>query len=133
MTGDPLWRQRAFEQMDFLSKSQITDPKDPNYGALNTTYQIRDGNGKKGGTFHSKCWGHEGYKPDIMGEAVRHALMTWERVKRKEGVDRQDWYKSAVLAADWIVTQRNPDEGLPQAVYGMALDHYQDHGDIHSG
>ena len=118
LTGDSLWRQRAFEQMEFLRKAQVTDPADPNYGAVHTTYQIRDGNGKKGGTFHSKDWAHEAWKVDMMSHAVRYALMTWERVKAKEGLDRKDWFQPALLAAEWVMKQRNPDGGLPQAVYG---------------
>lgn len=110
-TDDPLWRQRSFEQMDFMVKGQDTDPNSVNFGVLHTAYDL----GKQ--AFDSDDRGSNvGYKPDLNAYMARYMLMTWQRVKEKEGVDRQDWYKVATRAADWTMRQRNADGGLPQVV-----------------
>jgi len=111
MTGDPLWRRRCFEQMDFVLQAQETDPASVNYGAMHTAYDL----GKR--AFDSDDRGSNvGYKPDLNGYIARYMLLTWQRVKEREGIDRQDWYQAAVRAADWVLRQRNPDGGLPQVV-----------------
>ncbi len=66
--------------------------------------------------FCSWDWGHNGYKVDLNVWMARYILQTWQRVKRHEGLDRQDWYKAAVAAADWAIAQQNADGGLPQVV-----------------
>ena len=110
-TGEEMWRRRAFESMDWMLKSQHTDPKDPHYGAIETNYELD----KQIFTSadHSPNW-H--YKVDMHGYAAQYMLLLWERVKHKEGLDRQDWYQAAVAMTDWIVRQQNPDGGLPQVV-----------------
>ena len=55
---------------------------------------------------------------------ARYILQTWQRVKEKEGVDRQDWYKAAMASLKWVRSQQNPDGGLP-AVRG-----HQDRGEV---
>jgi hypothetical protein len=110
-TGDPVWRQRAFEQMDFLLRAQNTEPVHPHYGAIHTAYDLPKA------AFDSDDRGvNIGYKPDLNAYMARYMLQTWERVKTFEGVDRQEWYQAAVLAVDWVLRQANPDGGLPQKV-----------------
>jgi hypothetical protein len=110
-TDDALWRQRSFEQMDFVLGGQDTDPNSANYGVIHTAYDL----GKK--VFDSDDRGSNvGFKPDLNVYMARYMLLTWQRVKEKEGVDRQDWYKAAIRAADWTMRQRNADGGLPQVV-----------------
>jgi len=110
-TGDPLWRQRCCEQMDFVLKSQDTDLNSVNHGVLHTAYDL----GKQ--SFDSDDRGSNiGYKPDLNAYMARYMLLTWQRVKETEGMDRQDWYQAAVHAANWVMRQRNADGGLPQVV-----------------
>ena len=47
---------------------------------------------------------------------VRYILETWQRVKEKESVDRQDWYQAAIASLNWVLSQQNPDGGFPQVV-----------------
>jgi hypothetical protein len=111
MTGDVLWRERCFEQMDFVLRAQDTDPASVNYGAMHTACDL----GKR--AFDSDDRGSNvGYKPDLNAYMARYMLMTWQRVREHEGLDRQDWYLAAVRAADWVLRQRNADGGLPQVV-----------------
>lgn len=111
ITGDPLWRQRCFEQMDFVLKAQDTDPASVNYGVMHTAFDL----GKQ--AFDSDDRGSNvGYKPDLNAYMARYMLMTWQRVKDHEGLDRQEWFQAAVWAADWVLRQRNADGGLPQVV-----------------
>ena len=109
-TGDSLWRQRAFDQMAFALKAQVTNQSDPNYGMCQTTYWMSSS------TFNSQDRGHIGWKPDINGHIARYMLLTWELVKQKEGVNHTDWYNAGVHTADWIMKQTNPDSGLPQSI-----------------
>jgi len=113
-TGDPLWRQRCIEQMDFTLKAQITDPSSPLFGCMHTCYMIGDN------SFNSDDRGtNPGYKVDMNVHTARYMLQTWEQLKQKEGIDRQDWYQAAVRALDWALRQQNPDGGLPQKLdYG---------------
>jgi len=112
MTGDPLWRQRCFEQMDFVLRAQETNPASVNYGAVHTAYDLSRE------AFDSDDRGNNvGYKPDLNAYIARYMLQTWQRVRAHEGTDRQDWFQAAVRAADWVLRQRNPDGGLPQVVH----------------
>lgn len=116
LTGDSEWRKRAFEQMDFLLKGQNTNPSDPNYGVIHTAYSLVD-YGPAGLGFNSVDRGTNiGYKPDLNAHLARYMLLLWKRVKDHEGIDRQDWYNSAILAIDWVLRQQNNDGGLPQKV-----------------
>lgn len=116
LTGDSLWRDRAFTQLGTLLKAQQTNPAEPHFGAMHDNYQLREDRGHKAGTFHSQDWAHDGYKPDVMAHMVRYILLTWERVKHRESLDRQEWYQAAVRCAEWILKQQNEDGGLPQVV-----------------
>jgi hypothetical protein len=110
-TGDPLWRERAFQIMDFVKHAQHTDPADRNFGALESHYNLREG------VFASTDRGHNpGLKPDMNGFAARYTLLLWQRVKEQEGLDRQDWREMGVRIADWVVKQQRLDGGLPQVV-----------------
>jgi hypothetical protein len=124
MTGNPTWRQRAFEQMDFIIQGQNRDPNDFNYGAIHTTYQLEwmDDYGPSGPGFNSDDRFNIGYKPDVCALLVRYMLLLWKRLKEHEGIDRQDWYDVAILAANWIIRQLNPDGGLPQKVQQKPLE-----------
>lgn len=124
MTGERLWRQRAFDQMDFIIQGQNRDRTDFNFGAVHTTYQLEwmDDYGPSGPGFNSDDRFNVGYKPDICALLVRYMLMMWQRVKDHEGIDRQDWYETATLAADWIARQQNNDGGLAQKVQVKPLE-----------
>jgi hypothetical protein len=111
MTGDSEWRKRCFEQMDFVLRAQQRDPARADYGAMHTAYDF----GKK--AFDSVDRGHNiGYKPDLNAHIARYMLLTWQRVKNHEGINRQDWFRAAILAANWVIRQQNADGGLPQVV-----------------
>jgi hypothetical protein len=111
MTGDKIWRKRCFEQMDFMIQAQQIDPSHIHYGAMHTAFDL----GKR--EFNSDDRGENvGYKPDINAHMARYMLLTWQRVKEKEGIDRQEWYESSIRAIDWVLRQRNTDGGLPQRV-----------------
>jgi hypothetical protein len=114
MTGDKEWRQRAMEQIDFALKGQQSDPTKPQYGVINTAWFFEK-RGEADG-FCSWDWDHKGYKVDLNAWAARYILQTWQRVKQHERLDRQDWYKAAVAAANWVIAQQNSDGGLPQIV-----------------
>ena len=137
-TGDPMWRDRAYAMMDLVLRAQHTDPSDPHYGVLETNYELRGDSsswlhGKYGRVspymgeqvdpelksrrFNSNDHSYNfGYKLDMNGYAAVYMLKLWERVKQKEGIDKQNWREAAVRIADWVVRQQNPDGGLPQAV-----------------
>jgi hypothetical protein len=139
-TKNPMWRQRAFDGMKLMLRAQHTDPKDPHFGAVETNYELQqdpkrwrqgwkprdyplpytgpnDDPELKSGRFnsadHARCYG---FKLDKNGYAARYALLLWERVKANEALDQKDWYRAAVLIADWIGRQQNPDGGLPMNV-----------------
>jgi len=110
-TGDTVWRQRAFEAMDFVLTAQHTDPADPNRGAIESHYDLEPG------IFASTDrGGNPGLKPDMNAMAARYMLTVWQRVREHEGLDRRDWYDAAVRIAGWVVRVQNPDGGLPQVV-----------------
>jgi len=112
-TGEKVWRDRAFEQIDFAIKGQQTN------GVFHTAWYFRKENRPGGATADGFCswdWAHDGYKVDINVWMARYILQTWQRVKEKEGIDRQDWYKAAIASLEWVKSQQNPDGGLPQCV-----------------
>ncbi|MCX6878158.1 MAG: LamG domain-containing protein [Verrucomicrobia bacterium] len=104
ITGDKLWRDRAFEQIDFAIKGQQPS------GVFHTSWYFGIPE------FCSRDWSHDGYKVDINAWMVRYILQTWQRVKEKEGLDRQDWYQAAMASLNWVLAQQNPDGGFPQVV-----------------
>jgi hypothetical protein len=113
ITGEKLWRDRAFEQIDFALEGQQSD------GVFHTSWYFRKENRPGGATAEGFCswdWGHDGYKVDLNVWMARYILQTWQRVKGKGGVDRQDWYKAAIASLDWVRSQQNADGGLPQCV-----------------
>lgn len=124
LTGDPIWRKRSFEQMNFIKNGQNLDPNDINYGAIQTTYQLEwmDDYGNSGPGFNSDDRFNVGYKPEITALLVRYMLQVWNLVKTHEGIDHQDWYQTAKLAAEWIIRQQNNDNGLPQKVQAEPLE-----------
>ena len=108
ITREKVWRDRAFEQIDFLLKGQQAS------GVFHTSWyfkKLKEANG-----FCSWDWDHNGYKVDMNLWASRYILQTWQLVKEKEGIDRQDWYSAAIRSLSWIMSQQNPDGGLPQVV-----------------
>ena len=108
ITGEKMWKERAFQQIDFLLKGQQES------GVFHSSWYFKK-NGEAEG-FCSWDWGHNGYKVDMNLWASRYILQTWQLVKEKEGIDRQDWYKAAINSLSWIMAQQNPDGGLPQSV-----------------
>jgi len=113
ITGEKVWRDRAFEQIDFAIKGQQSG------GVFHTSWYHRKENRPGGATAEGYCswdWNHNGYKVDINAWMVRYILQTWQRVKEKEGVDRQDWYKAAMASLNWVLAQQNSDGGFPQVV-----------------
>jgi hypothetical protein len=106
ISGEKVWRDRAFEQIDFAIKGQ-----QPN-GVFHTSWYFKQAVPE----FCSRDWSHDGYKVDINAYMVRYILQAWQRVKEKEGLDRQDWYKAAMASLNWVLAQQNPDGGFPQVV-----------------
>ena len=110
-TGDPLWRDRAFQIMEFVKRAQHTDAADPHFGAIESHYNLREE------TFASTDrGGNPGLKPDMNAFAARYTLMLWQRIKQREGLDRRDWYEMGMRMARWVVRQQRPDGGLPQVI-----------------
>ncbi len=133
MTGDPVWRTRAFEQMDFISKGQNTNPSDPNYGVVQTAYNLNDSS-PGGPGFNSVDRGSNvGYKVDLNAHLARYMFLTWKRVKDHEGVDHREWDNSARLAIDWVLRQQNNDGGLPQKVEMQPIESRVDNDWMRSG
>jgi hypothetical protein len=140
-TGNAMWRQRAFDAMGLMLRAQHTDPNDPHFGAIETNYELdpdpknwhhsakpelytpppftgeKDDPELKSGRFnsadHAKC---RGFKLDKNAYAARYALLLWDRVKSREGIDQKEWRIAAVRIADWIARQQNDDGGLPMVV-----------------
>ena len=113
ITGEKLWRDRAIEQIDFLLKGQQPG------GVFPTSWYFEKADRPGGAVAEGFCsWDlmHNGYKVDLNVWMARYILQTWERVKQKEGLDRQDWYRAAIASLDWVLSQQNPDGGLPQVV-----------------
>jgi hypothetical protein len=105
-----IWRKRAFEQMDFMLRAQHLDPDDPDYGVIDTNYELDNK------VFNSKDHTpNVGCRVDMNAYAARYTFKLWQRVKAREGIDRKDWYQAALRIADWIAGQQNSDGGLPQA------------------
>ncbi|MDR2384509.1 MAG: hypothetical protein LBD80_02420 [Tannerella sp.] len=110
-TGNRVWRDRAFQQIDFTLKGQLAN------GCLHTSYNIKDrGKAGKKGEFVSWDWGHNGYKVDINAWAARYILETWNAVKEHENLDKKEWYDAAIRSLDWVLKQQNEDGGFPQCV-----------------
>ncbi len=120
LTGDSLWRKRAFEQMDFIREGQNWDESSLNYGAVHTSYVLSEkyskGYGPSGAGWNSDDRWNIGYKPDICALCARYMLKMWKLVKTHEGLDRQDWYNSAINMIEFIIRQQNEDGGLAQKV-----------------
>lgn len=111
ITGDLLWRQRCFEQMDFVLGAQNAEVSSIHFGAMHTAYDL----GRR--AFDSNDRGRNvGYKPDLNVYMARYILQTWKRVRDHEGIDRREWREAALRVVDWAMRQRNPDGGLPQKV-----------------
>ncbi len=110
ITGDRLWRERAFQQIAFALRGQQPS------GVFHTSWYMEQGKTDPAQGFCSRDWGHDGYKTDINAWMDRYLLQTWQRLKDKEGIDRQDWYKAALRSLDWVRSQQNADGGLPQCV-----------------
>lgn len=119
-TGDSMWRKRAFEQMDFILEGQETNLKSLNHGALHTTYSLSSELQKKYGPspvgWNSDDRWNIGYKPDIAALCARYMLDMWKLVKTHEGIDRQDWYNSAINMINFCMRNMNEDGGLAQKV-----------------
>ena len=120
MTGDPMWRDRAFVQMDFVLEGQNSDSTSLNYGAVHTSYVLSDqyakGYGPNPAGWNSDDRWNIGYKPDICALCAQYMLKMWKLVKDHEGLDRQDWYNSATKMIEFIIRQQNEDGGLAQKV-----------------
>jgi hypothetical protein len=120
MTDDPIWRERAFEQMDFVAQGQNFDQKSLNYGAVHTSYTLSPeyakGYGPSPAGWCSDDRWNIGYKPDICALNARYMLKMWQLLKTHEGIDRTDWYDSAIKQIEFIIRQKNNDGGLPQKV-----------------
>jgi len=113
ITGENVWRERAFEQIDFALQAQQPS------GVFHTSWYFQKVDRAGGETAEGFCswdWFHDGYKVDLNVWMARYILQTWQLVKEREGVDRQDWYKAAIASLDWVRSQQNPDGGLPQCV-----------------
>jgi hypothetical protein len=110
-TGNRIWRDRAFQQIDFTLKGQLPS------GVIHTCYNIKDrGKAGKEGEFVSWCHSHNGYKVDINAWAARYILETWKAVKEHENLDKKEWYDAAIRSLDWALKQQNEDGGFPQCV-----------------
>jgi hypothetical protein len=122
LTGDSEWRQRAFEQMDFILSGQNNNPDDPLYGYIHTAFSLVD-YGPAGKGFNSYDRGsNPGYKIDMNIYLGRYMLHMWEQVKNHEGLDRNEWHDAALRAIDWAVSQQNNDGGLPQKLSFIPLE-----------
>src|SRR6516165_1605164 len=106
-----MWHDRAFESADFLLRAQHLNRDDPHYGVIETNYELDTG--RFTSTDHTPIIG---YRVDMNAYAARYLLLLWDRVKRREGVDRTEWRDAAVRMAEWVLRQQNPDGGLPQHV-----------------
>jgi len=123
LTGDSEWRQRAFEQMDFILTGQNNNPENPLYGYIHTAFSLVD-YGPAGKGFNSYDRGsNPGYKVDMNVYLGRYMLQIWERVKIHEGIDRKEWHDAAINAIDWAVSQQNSDGGLPQKLSFIPIEY----------
>ncbi|GHT44429.1 hypothetical protein FACS189454_01770 [Planctomycetales bacterium] len=115
-TGNKLWRDRAFAQIDFAIKGQMSN------GCFYTSYNIKDRGtyGGKKDQFVNWCWSHGGCKVDINAWSARYILQTWQAVKEHENLDQKEWYEAAIKSSDWVLQQQNPDGGFPQCVHDEA-------------
>jgi hypothetical protein len=110
-TKDPLWRDRALKQMNFVLKAQsqaCSNTDDPNYGVVYTAYRQ--------GEWTTYFGGVPGWKPDTIAQTAKYLLLTYELVRKAEGEDHKEWYDAAVRMANWVMRQVNPDGGLPFVV-----------------
>jgi hypothetical protein len=113
-TRERMWHDRAFESADFLLRAQHINRDDPHHGVIETNYELDTG--RFTSADHTPIIG---YRVDVNAYAARYLLLLWDRVKRREGVDRTEWRNAAVRMAEWVLRQQNPDGGLPQHVnYG---------------
>ena len=113
ITSDRLWRDRAFRQIDVCLKAQQPS------GVFHTSWYFQRSQRPNGAVAEGFCswdWGHNGYKVDINAWMDRYILQTWQRVKEREGIDRQDWYRAAMASLEWVRSHQNADGGLAQCV-----------------
>jgi hypothetical protein len=109
ITGESLWRERSFQQADFILKAQNLDPSDINFGAFHTAYDLR-----KQASDSDDRGTNRGLKLDLNMHIARYLLLLWERVRLHGESDRQDWYEAAVRSVEWVLRHQNPDGGIPQ-------------------
>ena len=84
------------DAQDFFLKGQYGGP-DRHTGAFYTAYDVPScsfNNDDRGG--------NRGWKLDMVGHAVRYALLLWEEVKAAEGLDVGAWRTAAGAAAEWL-------------------------------
>jgi hypothetical protein len=109
MTGERLWRDRSFQQANFLLKAQHADPSDTNSGAFESNYDLVRR------IFNSFDRGNNrGLKPDLNMRAAQFLLLLWNRVRTREATDIPAWREAAIWAVDWVIRHQNPDGGIPQ-------------------
>jgi hypothetical protein len=109
MTGERLWRDRSFQQAEFLLKAQHADPSDRNLGAFESNYDLVRR------TFNSFDRGsNRGLKPDLNMRAAQFLLLLWDQLRTREGRDIPVWQQAALRSVDWVIRHQNPDGGNPQ-------------------
>lgn len=122
-TGDMVWRNRSFEQIEFILKAQNTNLSSYHFGVIHSSYRL-DRN-----EFTSNDRGHSpGLKVDLVAMMARYMLLTWQVVLDSEGSNMSHWRTAAVNAAKWVARQQRDDGGLPNRVDLSPLDNWDDVG-----
>jgi len=118
MTDNPLWRTRAIEQCDFTLRGQVTDEASPFYGAFRPWFSFQRDKYQQLGWHNTHRRGNppESFNLNHEAFAARHLLRMWDYLKRREGIDREDWHRAALRAMDWVLRQQNPEGSFPQEV-----------------
>ena len=123
-TGDALWRNRSFVQMETLLRAQNRNASSVHHGAIHSSFRLDTM------TFTSNDRGHSpGLKVDLVSHMSRYALLMWQAVLRHEAINKTDWHSAGLAAARWVARQQNPVEGgLPNRIDLQPIDNWDDPG-----
>ena len=123
-SGDELWRNRSFVQMNTVLGGQNRNLSSVHHGAIHSSFRLDKMQ------YTSNDRGHSpGLKPDLVAMMARYMLQLWHAVRAHEGDAPHAWYEGGLAAARWLARQQNAqDGGLPNRISLRPIDNWNDRG-----